>query len=307
MSGAFGPSMFWNGGYPADADIYNSGKGYTCSSLPTALRTNLVACWDLDEASGTRANESYTSCGSACDLTAVNAPGRTAGLVETGMGMSERNDGTAGQYLVTSGAPQAATKEFTANVWLMPYSNGAGATLIGRYSGATSASGWTVFDNNNGYIYSLSVIGGVQTISDGVARTNNQWAMWTAKREAGSSKGVCLYKNGVATGVCTANDDINLATAEFYIGNNPAGGKINGVFDGAGYWNRELTPTEIPALYAAGAGVEYPWSSILALLHLDAPDERWASMTLNEKQLVLWHRYRVFVPSYMIPSHAMEN
>jgi hypothetical protein len=94
--------------------------------------------------------------------------------------------------------------------------------------------------------------------------------------------------------------DINLATAEIGIGyNSPY--LMDDSVDAPGIWDRQLTESERVALYAAGAGVEWPWSQIASLL---GRPTNWASRSIEERQRIIWAKNRVFVPEYMFPTQA---
>lgn len=57
LSGYLGPIGYWKGRALSEADaiaLYNGGKGYVYSNLPSALASGLTSWWNMNEASGSR-------------------------------------------------------------------------------------------------------------------------------------------------------------------------------------------------------------------------------------------------------------
>jgi hypothetical protein len=83
FDGSIGPVVYYKFREPPYVSLWNSGKGQTCAKI--LERSNLKACWDLNESGGT-----YVDSVSTNDLTAFNSPVRDAAIVEqpgSGMGL----------------------------------------------------------------------------------------------------------------------------------------------------------------------------------------------------------------------------
>lgn len=289
FGGTVGPVWFYKGSIPPYASLYNSGLGYTCAGTPAGLRTNLIACWNLSEASGTRAESGIGSCGTpACDLTAVNAPPRSAGLILSSMGMSTFSS-AAGTYLTTSGDP-AYTATMTVNGWV----NTSSATGLLVFSKANEMSVYPAA----GVATVDCVMGTSATVTTGTV-VNGTWHMITGVCESGVGRQVCLDATCSAV---SADADSLADTASAVVIGQPVAGGI-GSTDAVGWWGRTLTAPELTALYAAGAGVEYPWATIVDLFQ---PSVRWADLPLYDRQRIVFARTGVVVPEFMFPTRKVS-
>jgi hypothetical protein len=294
-----GPLMCWKGGFPDSNSrniLYNSGLGYSCANLPSVLRTNLVACWDLDEASGTRVASvsAGASCTTDCNLTAVNTPGRAAGLVQGTMGMSAYGVAASSQTLSVDDSADISTGNisFTAACWVNP------ATLANSI----------ILDKTDEYRLGLSATskfyaktGSTDTATWATATTAGTWSLVAGGHNSDHTTWVGV--NGAAR-VTTAETAAPADTGNaLRIFSTSAGGSyFTGAVDACGFWKRNLDETQLTALYAAGAGVEYPWSSIASLFDISTP---WASLPTEDKQRIIYAKYGVYIPSAMFPSHRV--
>lgn len=309
-AGTIGPVMKWSVSLDSTAlsNVYNSGNGYTCGTLPAALKANLIACWDLQEASGTRAASSVGSCTSpTCDLTAVNAPGRAVGLVQNGMGMSANFIYTSTQGLSSSAASlrNAANTSMTQLAWVNLSSITGTNGVIFSQDDTVSDRDWTALV---GATASISAFigdsgGGLTGPWSGGTLTVGQWGLVELSYDQ-TTKKLTTYLNGASVVASTAltNGIKGAATAPYTIGVNGAGTPaqpVNASVDAVGYWSRVLTDSERTALYASGAGVEYPWANYVDLFQ---PSGFWADRSLESKQRAIWAKTGVYVPEYMFPS-----
>ncbi len=87
------------------------------------------------------------------------------------------------------------------------------------------------------------------------AHTLNVWDHYVTTFNAGVMK---IYKNGVVQGTMTyTHTGATSANIPFYIGKGIASGNnFKGTLDDIGIWNRELSQTEITALFTGITGVE---------------------------------------------------
>jgi hypothetical protein len=309
-AGAVGPVMRWTRSLDSAAlsGLYNSGQGYSCSALPAAFRTNLVACWDLNESSGTRAESGVGSCGTPCNLSAVNSPSRIVGLVQNGLGMSADFDyPTASRRLELASNADIQLGGNTAwEVCAWDYMVNASSQIVfAKWRGsATPADCDYAVWNDTGTRYS-------GTASDGVSASNTYvtvnatpgaWHLVCSRYSGGthlwsiSSDAVDGSTNAPLTG--------NISNWPFTIGDlNPPGAPARGPKDAVGIWKgRTLTSSERTALFNAGAGTEYPWSSVVDLWF--RPHQEWADIPIEKRQRMIFARTGVFVSEQFFPSFA---
>lgn len=298
----FGPAYRWNGSIPNITTLYNGGSGYSCSQLPAALRTNLAACWNLDEASGTR----YTnggSCGSTCDMsTVVNAPGRVVGLAQNGMGMSGNFVAASNQALTLASAG-ALTRQpnWAVAVW---YNAGdvTARSIMGKDDGVTRE--WSISSNNGPCTANVwNNAGTIKQATSGAASINT-WNLCVAWLDGTDDK-LRASVNDTTAGVSTALTApyTDQKSVQFQIsGNGAATNMYQGAIDAAGVWTRVLLPAERTALYAAGAGVGDPWTQVSEMFQRPV---LWADIPIERRQKLVWLKTGVVVPPDMFPSRKV--
>jgi hypothetical protein len=296
--GAGGPAMVWGNRALSSSDIsdlYAYGTGYSCSALPVALRASLVACWDLTEASGTRAESGIGSCGATCDLTAVNAPGRAPGLVTNGLGLSASSLSSLSQALsIADNADISVGDEsFTVACWVNP-------SVLGSK---------IIIDKTDEYRLGVDAAskpyaktGTTDTATWGAATTAGTWIFVAGGHDAGLNK-TWVSVNG-ATRVTTNETAAPADTAnDLKIFSTSAGGSYwDGSVDGCAFWKRTVADSTLLALYNAGAGVEYPWTGVASILF---PGAQWASVPVYDRQGIIYSKTGVVVPGFMFPSRKV--
>lgn len=320
-TGTIGQIWFWKGRDLTDDELttlYNTGTPFSCASTPLALKTNLVECWDFTETSGTRHGSGIGSCvDPACDLSAVNTPGTTVGLARNSLGMSLKTVATSSQALTVddSAGWSAITNQMTLAGWINQATNTTGSAMVTKWTHGSDAEWAFQVENTTtarAFIATVANDPGtncnVNWTTTGLAL--NTWKFMTLVydgTQVGDANRLKLYvdnalkvQNGVLGAVPASIRD---GGAAFKLG--MFGGTLTRYFDGAldawGVWSRPLTTTEITTLYAAGVGVEYPWALDWNLFSRPV---RWADRTPENKQRLLYTRYGVALPLYMIPSRV---
>jgi len=308
QGGMIGPVYFWKGAYPSSSQItsvYNSGSGKRCADLSGADKTNMTSCWELGEASGSRAD----SIGSNT-LSATNAPGRLAGLVQNGMGLSAWFNGSQGLVVGDNADLSSSGTAMTAVAWVDFASQGSPVTedIIGKDNNAGASVEWQlrsvvrssdIYWKFLGASFSIDSNGTYQSGAYGpgpwilvAGRLSSSWVprltlnsavTWTGSAGSGPADGSAPLTIG-----CLGQSP---ATCQAYYATSAA-------IDAAGFWKRELSDSELTALYASGSGVEYPWSSIVSLWE---PPIRWADRPISERQRIVWAKTGVYVPAFMFP------
>jgi hypothetical protein len=286
--------------------LYNSGKGMDCAAIATSGLPQPTACWDLNEASGIRYASTVGTCTTDCNLSAVAAPGRTAGLVENGMGMGVALNGTNQSLTIADNAAlSSGGKSFSAAVWVLTTS--ATARYMLQKAAADPEREWLLYadggllkgaatptGNVADYVFVQSAAGAVPL---------NTWTLCYLQFDRNAQKiGVAANDAAVALSVGTLSDVRNGSSA-FVVGN---GGTFawTGSIDAVSYYDRTLTLTERTALYSAGMGVPWPWTSLADGL-LSKP-LNWADRSDESKQRAVYAYTGVVVPSEMLPFRSRK-
>lgn len=239
------PSSPWGPVVTSGTQKYSMYATYTASS---GLTTNLISYWKLDEASGNAAD----SIGSNT-LTNTGTMTYGTGIINNGASIA------TGKYLSISSAITSSVTNISVSLWadLSGTSLGGGFFRIGT-SGL--ANGWgvgvggTKYDGSNNGNNLLVLVDGVAWNSMG-SFGGSGWKHVVVTRGASTWT---AYVNGTAlAGAPTSTPSAYLASTA--IGADQ--GQFTGVVDEVGFWERELTSTEVTELYNSGAGLAYPFST----------------------------------------------
>ena len=226
------------------------------------LTDGLVSYWQLDEISGTNAEDMQgNSNGTALGGTTVGIPGKISTAYDF--------DGVDDRVNITNGDMNSrnfSTSNMTIALWINKSTNQtADRFLLGRDSGPLQLGSIgniprVAARHSNG---TFLLIPGTTSMAVGtfyfVVATYNH------------SK-ISLWVNGVeeASYPYTGNflDPLN----PWSIGGvaNDASQATDGIIDEVGFWNRSLNSTEIAQLYNAGTGIPYPFGSVTDAVNITA-------------------------------------
>lgn len=205
-----------------------------------SLLDGLVSWWDLEEASGTRADAHGDH-----DLTDNNTVGSGAGRVGVAADAIETNN----EYLAVN-APVDFTDSHSVAFWVY---RRAGSTVTGI--GNASGMGWRI---RTSILEARNSLGTVQNIALPETFTNNTWHFFVVSYDAATGT-LSARMNGSETASTLAltggiqAPSPNQLSMFFGMGAGSAGGLI----DSYGLWNRVLSNAEVLALYNGGAGRSY--------------------------------------------------
>lgn len=218
-----------------------------------ALLVDLVAYWELNEASGTR----FDQVGSL-DLTDNNTVSSGTGLVGTAADFEASNN----EYLsVGDDSLLSISGDFTIATWVKLESLGVANTIVGKrdtnavgdkeytliYRGASTAFRWTTWDSS-----------GNPTSNDDTSVTpaTGTWYFLMCGYNSGTGRTFISVNNGtkntfigtVQNGGSDFKIGAQLSTPDFY---------FDGLIDEFGVWQRLLTTDEEAFLYNSGSGRSY--------------------------------------------------
>jgi len=233
--------------------LYNSGNGIpyldaTTVSGNTALATNLVSYWEMEETSGTRYDEVGNN-----DLTANGTVTSETGKQGNAASFDRENT----EYLYIEDANQTGldlTGSHTINMWIKRDS----ADWMGFYAhNSTDTSGGQAYYNVSNQIQ--MIYDNACEFTAAYTLTVGTWYMLTFTYNV-STYTATAYANGVYLGSDAGTAAPDNPTTRFHLGTSwwtGIQGPFNGGIDEVGFWSRVLTVGEISALYNAGTGIPY--------------------------------------------------
>lgn len=242
-----------------DTDLYNAGAGLDYDDWDTTsyLTDNLISHWDLDEASGTRADSHGTN-----DLTDVNTVGSTTGKISNAADFVAANS----ERLSHNDNADLSTGDidFTLAGWVYFDTVATSQYLASKYS-ATEAE-WIIFLNDSDMKPYFGVyhngVDGVDVGSGLSALSADTWYFVVAWHNAGNDT-INIQVNNGAVDTRSHSLGVGSGAAVFTLGGLGAGDAFHdGRLDEWAFWKRVLTSGERTELYNAGSGLAYAsWST----------------------------------------------
>jgi hypothetical protein len=216
------------------------------------LSDNLIRYWKMDDA----ASPAVDALG-VDNLAQGNNPAfAQAGKISNSIDFSGANN----RFIAKSGGAFPAGNNWTINMWVNLASAENNDGLISVYDNSPSrqirirfgVSPFIVADYN-----------GTPTSDYSFALFWNLWTMVTATWD-GTNGEIRLYINGgnVSNKMTAIGSFDGSAISDLTIGNDDSRSRTracNGKIDEVGIWSRELSDTEITALYNSGNGLAYPF------------------------------------------------
>jgi hypothetical protein len=228
-------------------------QGYAAALGGGALLQDMVAFWELEEASGNRIDAH-----GANDLAPTNTPGNATGIVGSAVALASASS----QYLsiADNAALSMGDIDFSICAWVRF------DTLPGTASIATK---WTTGGNQREYmlIFQSSRFR-FFTSSNGTSSTSvvantfgapstGTWYFVVVWHDATANTINIQINNGTADSAAHSTGVVDLAST-FYLGQAGFGGALmDGRIDQTGVWKRVLTAGEKTWLYNAGSGRSY--------------------------------------------------
>jgi len=222
--------------------------------LTSSLSTGLLAWWNLNEASGTRA-----SAAGSFPLTDNNTVTSTTGKIGDAALFASANS----EFLETS-APviTAAGQAFTVSFWV--YLNTVATSVPISQINGTGTQNWQVYILADGSINLDVRTGTPQGVGTAAsALTTGAWYHIVATYAGAAGQCAIIVNNGTPVTASTTGSLVATAGGDTTVlgcNRDDAGGAavnfLNGRLDLVGIWSRVLTAGEITELYNAGAGVD---------------------------------------------------
>jgi len=234
----------------------------------TALRKNLLGCWEMDETSGPTIAD---ATGGGRDLTAINSPTfNSIGILDK----SVEYNGTT-QYSRWPSSSGIGSSYFApANVisaagWYYRLGDGNsifGEVIIGRWRATNGYRSWMINIRQSGEVIRWTYQDSGLTVraldyNGGSDIFTGNWMHVVCTRNGDSMKiylnGALVASSNLGTGVAV-NSDADSSTY-LIVGAQSPGNTFNlyGKVDQCAVWDRELSLTDVEDLYNAGAGRAY--------------------------------------------------
>ena len=257
--GKMGPVGFWNSaiGDYAIASLFNSGNGKRYADLTDDEKVGLVSYWNLDEASGTRADSHGSN-----DLTDNNTVGS---VINAGGAM----DGAAASFVNANNESLSLTggnfdsPDYSISFWHKPSTVGSTYSFLVTLGDAWNAQiGLVAYRYEDDlYVGSGKDGSGFQAATALQALTDDAWHHVVIWFDSSDSKAK-MQINGGSVLETAALDGPRFNATKFRISQEPAGTgfAIDGEMDEVAIWSRVLTEDERAELYALGAGKFYPFT-----------------------------------------------
>lgn len=221
--------------------------------------TGLVSYWKLDEASGNATDSKGSNT-----LTNVGTTTYSTGKISNAAQFLRSS-----KYLESSTTTGLApTTAFSINAWVKwdSLTDNALNGLISKMNGTSTAyrTGIVRYSSiNYAFFFDIGTTGGSTNRSQSVIMTapnNGQWYMYTYTFNGPTAKmyidGTLFFTDNAAPATCQAGTaPFRLGYGDSADGTGPEG--MNGMLDEVGFWNTELSQSDVTALYNAGAGLTY--------------------------------------------------
>lgn len=241
------------------------------SAPPSSLTTNLVAYWNLDETTGTRAD----ATGRGNDLTDNLSVGYAAGKV-------------GNCAVLVSNTTQNLQKTDTADLsvdytswtfagWTMLYTTNIPQGFGSKFQTTGSAREYSVMVGNGQKLAVMISTNGASsgntTVQLGNRSSTNNWFFWAVVHDTNTAK-LTFFARDLGLGwaewktnqLATPSGYSGNGTASFYLGYGNNGSSptyFDGKIDEVGFWKRPLTSNEIGNLFDYGNnGTNYPWTGL---------------------------------------------
>lgn len=230
--------------------MLKGGGGYSMDT------TSLISYWQLEEASGDRADAWGSN-----DLTPTNTPANAAGIVGNAVALVTAS---SQQLVVASNATlQSGNIDHTISAWIYPTANSSSSCIVCKtdIDAAANAAGyeWMLYQVSNTKVRFLVGKGGNGTgtnssnVTSDVDITLNAWNYVEGFYDAANVLVGVVVNGTVKTAASTTVP--GTSTGSVRIGAiGPGSSYFGGRIDEVSFWKRLLTSDERAYLYNGGAG-----------------------------------------------------
>ncbi len=226
---------------------------------PSSLLTDLVAYWQLDEASGNRSD----SHSNAITLGDTNTVSSTTGIISALAADFENGNNEYLDAADSATLSLGSDTSFTLSAWVKLESVvGSTRAVIGKRNG-TLAEDTELLVGATTSETILFRVGNDTTyveLTDTNVMATGTWYFVVCWHDGPNDTVNIQFNNGTVTSTAWTGGTFD-GSGNFQIGTIAASTTADwdGLIEGVGYWKRVLTADERTELYNAGAGLDYPF------------------------------------------------
>jgi hypothetical protein len=228
--------------------IFKANPFYKQNSIPSSLLTALVSYWNLNEATGTDADDAVGSNNGTTNAT-VNQTGISGKAFTFAAGTSVDCGSSTSLALSSAG---------TISAWIYQTTQSVTSAIAGRINFDSDRNGFIL------YMSSGNLIGGeIATASAKlyVGNTSLTADAWHHVVMTWNADSLIIYSdNGRNQGIANTLGSATDGSYNFYIGDSPLyASHFIGTIDEVAVWSRKLLRSEVSLLWNAGSGKFYPY------------------------------------------------
>lgn len=223
------------------------------AQLSAALSDNLVACWTLDEASGTRNDSVGTN-----HLTDNNTV--TTGTAKVGTNAAQfTNANSESLSIADNAALSTGDIDYTVCAWVNLDTLGGLRNIASKYSdpGGSGNEEWQLFWGHSGiynrFVFRVTTSTEIVADTFGVPSTGTYYAV-CGVHDAGANQ-IRISVNGSNIDQTSHSGGSPDSAAKFSLGTLDGGQFMDGRLDEVAFWKQALDSTELAAYYNSGTGV----------------------------------------------------
>lgn len=226
------------------------------TSGPSALLTNLVSYWKLNEASGTRSDSHGTN-----HLTDNNTVGSGTGVISNAASFVKANS----EYLScasNSTLQMSSNTSFTISAWVKINSSAIAHQFVTKDDDAANSRDFTLDFGGAPIQLRWYIKGGAYLVTSGGTGVAGTWYHLVAWYDSSNGQLHLRINDTVTYDSATGATGTDVSAAEFRIGAREYAANedyADGLIDEVGLWKRVLTSGEITQLYNSGSGFTYPF------------------------------------------------
>lgn len=216
-----------------------------------ALTDNLIALWELEEASGTRVDAHGSN-----DLTDNNTVGQGTGKVGNCADLELSNNESLS--IADNPSLSCGDIDFTAAAWVNFESAGT-MHVMGKWETAAGQAEWRCLSLASNFTFRIASAPGAENAvsATSVTISTGTWYFVVVWHDSVANTMNIQVNNGTVHSQAHSAG-VQDSTASFRIGMNDAGlNVLDGLIDQVGFWKRVLTSDERTELYNSGDGLAY--------------------------------------------------
>lgn len=219
-----------------------------------SLYTSLVSFWELEEASGSRADAAGTN--TLTDNATVTSG---TGKVGTGATFTAANS----EFLshTSNSDLQTGDVDWTISLWFKATSTAALQSVLSKHNETSGNAEYSILITTDPVVrvYTFRATDSQAIINSSVTLSNGTWYHVVTSHDA-TADTISVWVNLTADSAGTGGALQAAGTAPFYIGGRAYAASLlpfDGMIDQVGLWKRVLTSQERTDLYNGGAGLSY--------------------------------------------------